>query len=157
MHWAAHGHTATEIIYQCIDANKPNLGLTHIKGSKPTKQETEIAKNYLNEEELNVLNRMVTAYLELAELQALNRRPMYMKDWIERLDDFLRMTGNDILQHAGTISHQQALKKANAEYEKYKEQTKNELTEEEKHFVKHIENTAKKLNSKKPKNKPWKN
>lgn len=149
MHWAAHRHTAAEIIYQRIDAQKPNLGLTHIKGNKPTKQEIEIAKNYLNEEELNVLNRMVTAYLELAELQALNRKPMYMKDWIERLDDFLRMTGNDILQHAGTISHQQALKKANAEYEKYKEQTKNELTEAEKHFVKQIEGTAKKLNPKK--------
>lgn len=151
IHWAAHGHTAAEIIYQRIDAKKPNLGLTHIKGTQPTKQEIEIAKNYLNEEELNVLNRMVTAYLELAELQAINRKPMYMKDWIERLDDFLRMTGNDILQHAGTISHQQALKKANAEYEKYKEQTKNELTEVEKHFVKQIESTAKKLNPKNPK------
>ena len=151
MHWAAHGHTAAEIIYQRIDAKKPNLGLTHIKGSKPTKQETEIAKNYLNENELNVLNRMVTAYLELAELQALNRKPMYMKDWIERLDDFVRMTGNNILQNAGTVSHTQALKKANAEYEKYKEKTKNELSEGEKHFVKQIENTAKKLNIKKPK------
>lgn len=151
MHWAAHGHTAAEIIYQRIDAKKPNLGLTHIKGSKPTKQETEIAKNYLNENELNVLNRMVTAYLELAELQALNRKPMYMKDWIERLDDFVRMTGNNILQNAGTVSHTQALRKASAEYEKYKEQTKNELSEGEKHFVKQIENTAKKLNSKKPK------
>ncbi len=153
MHWAAHGHTAAEIIYQRIDANKPNLGLTHIKGSKPTKQETEIAKNYLNEEELNVLNRMVTAYMELAELQALNRQPMYMKDWIERLDDFLRMTGNDILLHAGTISHQQALKKATAEYEKYSEQIKNELTEAEKHFVKQLESTAKKLKPQKPENK----
>jgi hypothetical protein len=151
MHWAAHGHTAAEIIYQRIDAKKPNLGLTHIKGSKPTKQETEIAKNYLNENELNVLNRMVTAYLELAELQALNRKPMYMKDWIERLDDFVRMTGNNILQNAGTVSHTQALKKANAEYEKYKEKTKNELSKGEKHFVKQIENTAKKLNPKKPK------
>lgn len=151
MHWAAHGHTAAEIIYQRIDAKKPNLGLTHIKGSKPTKQETEIAKNYLNENELNVLNRMVTTYLELAELQALNRKPMYMKDWIERLDDFVRMTGNNILQNAGTVSHTQALKKANAEYEKYKEKTKNELSEGEKHFVKQIENTAKKLNPKKPK------
>ena len=151
MHWAAHGHTAAEIIYQRIDAKKPNLGLTHIKGSKPTKQETEIAKNYLNENELNVLNRMVTAYLELAELQALNRKPMYMKDWIERLDDFVRMTGNTILQNAGTVSHTQALKKANAEYEKYKEKTKNELSEGEKHFVKQIENTAKKLNPKKSK------
>jgi hypothetical protein len=151
MHWAAHGHTAAEIIYQRIDAKKPNLGLTHIKGSKPTKQETEIAKNYLNEDELNVLNRMVTAYLELAELQALNRKPMYMKDWIERLDDFVRMTGNTILQHAGTVSHQQALKKANEEYEKYKVQTKNELSAAEKHFIKQIETTAKKLNPKKPK------
>ncbi len=103
---------------------KPNLVLTHIKGSKPTKQETEIAKNYLNEDELNVLNRMVTAYLELAEIQALNRKPMYMKDWIERLDDFVRMTGNNILQNAKTVSHQQVLKKASAAYEQYKEQTK---------------------------------
>ncbi len=148
MHWAAHGHTAAEIIYQRIDSKKPNLGLTHIKGSKPTKQETEIAKNYLNEEELNVLNRMVTAYLELAELQALNRKPMYMKDWIDRLDDFVKMTGNSILQNTGTISHTQALKKANVEYEKYKEKTKNELSEGEKHFVKQIEKTAKKLSNK---------
>ncbi len=120
MHWAAHGHTAAEIIYQRIDANKPNLGLTNIKGTKPTKQETEIAKKYLNENELNVLNRMVTAYLELAELQALNQKPMYMKDWVERLDDFIKMTGNNILQNAGTASHQQAIDKANKEYEKYK-------------------------------------
>jgi hypothetical protein len=151
MHWAAHGHTAAEIIFHRIDAQKKNLGLTHIKGNKPTKQEIEIAKNYLNEDELNALNRMVTAYIELAELQALNRKPMYMKDWIERLDDFVRMTGNDILLNAGTVSHQQALKKANTEYEKYKEQTKNELTAAEKHFVKQIENTAKKLNLPKPK------
>jgi hypothetical protein len=151
MHWAAHGQTAAEVIYTRIDAQKPNLGLTIFKGKKPTKQETEIAKNYLNEEELKVLNRMVTAYLELAELQALNRKPMYMKDWIERLDDFVKMTGNNILQNAGSVSHQQALKKANTEYEKYKEQTKNELSEAEKHFVKQIENTAKELNAKKTK------
>ena len=81
----------------------------------------------MNEDELNVLNRMVTAYLELAELQALNRKPMYMKDWIERLDDFLKMTGNGILQHAGTVSHEQALKKVNEEYEKFKEQTKKRI------------------------------
>jgi hypothetical protein len=151
MHWAAHGHTAAEIIFHRIDAQKKNLGLTHIKGDKPTKQEIEIAKNYLNEDELNALNRMVTTYIELAELQALNRKPMYMNDWIERLDDFVRMTGNDILSNAGTVSHQQALKKANTEYEKYKEQTKNELSAAEKHFVKHIESTARKLNRPKPK------
>lgn len=149
MHWAAHGQTAAEVIYTRIDAHKHNMGLTNFKGTKPTKQETQIAKNYLNEEELNVLNRMVTAYLELAELQALNRKPMYMKDWIERLDDFLKMTGNDILKNAGTISHERALEKANAEYQKYKELTKNELSEAEKHFVKQIETTAKKLNLKK--------
>lgn len=148
MHWAAHGHTAAEIIYSRIDAGKPNLGLTHIKGSKPTKQEIEIAKNYLDENELNVLNRMVTAYLELAELQALNRQPMYMKDWVERLDDFVKMTGNPVLLNAGTISHQQALEKANMEYEKYKAQTKNELSQAEKHFIEHLEKTTKKLNSK---------
>ncbi|HOY21212.1 MAG TPA: virulence RhuM family protein [Haliscomenobacter sp.] len=152
MHWAAHGNTAAEVIYKRIDAKKPNLGLTHFKGNKPTKQEIEIAKNYLNEEELNILNRMVTAYLELAELQALNRKPMYMKDWIERLDDFLKMTGNEVLQHAGTISHQQALSKAEHEYEKFKELNKNELSEIEKDFVKQIETTAKKLNLKKKKN-----
>jgi hypothetical protein len=123
--------------------------LTNIKGVKPTKQEIEIAKNYLNEDELNVLNRMVTAYLELAELQALNRKPMYMKDWIERLDDFVRMTGNDVLKNNGAVSHQQALKKASDEYEKYKEKTKKELSEVEKDFIKHIELTAKKLNHKK--------
>jgi hypothetical protein len=151
MHWAAHGHTAAEIIYQRIDAKKTNLGLTHLKGGKPTKQEIEIAKNYLDENELNVLNRVVTAYLELAELQALNRKPMYMKDWIARLDDFVKMTDNDILQNAGTISHEQALKKANAEYEKYAAHTKNELSKVEKDFVKQIETTVTKLNAKKPK------
>ncbi|MGM9478791.1 virulence RhuM family protein [Pedobacter sp. GSP4] len=149
MHWAAHGHTAAEIIYQRIDSQKPNLGLTNIKGIKPTKQETEIAKNYLNEDELNVLNRMVTAYLEVAELQALNRKPMYMKDWIERLDDFVKMTGNDVLKNKGTVSHQQALKKASEEYEKYKEKTKNELSIVEKDFIKQIELTAKELGNKK--------
>ncbi|MCO5950504.1 virulence RhuM family protein [Mucilaginibacter flavidus] len=151
MHWAAHGHTAAEIIFYRIDANKANLGLTHLKGSKPTRQEIEIAKNYLDEDELNILNRMVTAYLELAELQALNRKPMYMKDWIARLDDFVKMTGNDVLDNAGTISHQQALDKATTEYEKYKEQTKNDLSAVEKDFLKQLEATAKKLNKKKPK------
>lgn len=145
MHWAAHGHTAAEIIYQRIDAEKPNLGLTNFKGTKPTKQETEIAKNYLNDEELNILNRMVTAYLDLAEIQALNRKPMYMKTWIEKLDEFINITGNQILNHSGTISHQQAIDKATEEYEKYKQKTKNEISQAEKHFIANIENTAKKI------------
>jgi len=149
MHWAAHGQTAAEVIYQRIDASKPNLGLTSFKGEKPTKKETEVAKNYLNEKELDILNRMVTAYLEMAELQAMNRKPMYMKDWVARLDDFLTMTGNDILTHAGSVSHQKALDKAHSEYEKFKEQQKNELSQVEKDFIKKIENTAKQLKNKK--------
>ena len=149
MHWAAHGQTAAEVIYQRIDASKPNLGLTSFKGEKPTKKETEVAKNYLNEKELDMLNRMVTAYLEMAELQAMNRKPMYMKDWVARLDDFLTMTGNDILTHAGKVSNQKALEKAHAEYEKFKEQHKNELSQVEKDFIKKIENTAKQLKNKK--------
>lgn len=149
MHWAAHGETAAETIYSRIDATKPNLGLTNFKGDKPNKQEIEVAKNYLNKEELDVLNRMVTAYLELAELQALNRKPMYMKDWINRLDDFLTMTGSEILTNAGSISHQKALDKAHKEYEKYKEQTKNELSKAEKDFLKQIDSTARKLKNKK--------
>lgn len=149
MHWAAHGQTAAEVIYQRIDASKPNLGLTSFKGEKPTKKETEVAKNYLNEKELDILNRMVTAYLEMAELQAMNRKAMYMKDWVARLDDFLTMTGNDILSHAGKVSHQKALDKAHAEYEKFKEQNKNELSQVEKDFIKKIENTAKQLKNKK--------
>jgi hypothetical protein len=149
MHFAAHGNTAAEIIYRRIDAEKTNLGLTHIKGVKPTKQETEIAKNYLTETELNLLNRMVNAYLELAELQALGRKPMYMKDWIGRLDDFLQMTGNPILEDAGSISHKQAIQKADAEYQLYKERTKTDLSEAEKHFISHLENETKKLSPKK--------
>lgn len=151
MHWAAHGHTAAEIIYKRVDSGKPHLGLSSFKGKKPTKQETAIAKNYLNENELDILNRIVTAYLELAEIQALNQEPMYMKDWIEQLDTFLKMTRKEILDHAGTISHGQALQKAHAEYEKYKELSKNELSEVEKHFLDQITDTTKKLKNKRGK------
>ena len=151
MHWAAHGHTAAEIIYKRVDSGKPHLGLSNFKGKKPTKEETAIAKNYLTEKELDVLNRIVTAYLELAEIQALNQEPMYMKDWIEQLDSFLKMTRKEILNHSGKISHEQALQKAHAEYEKYKESTKNELSEVEKHFLEQITDTTKKLKNKKRK------
>ncbi|TRX40779.1 virulence RhuM family protein [Flavobacterium restrictum] len=148
MHWAAHGNTAAEIVYKRIDATKPNLGLTNFKGNKPTKQEAEIAKNYLTAEELNILNRIVSAYLELAEIQALNRKPMYMKNWIEKLDEFIKISGNEILLHGGTISHQQAIDKAHNEYEKYNQQTLNDLSEAEKHFIQHLENDTKKLKGK---------
>ncbi|SHI34526.1 Uncharacterized conserved protein [Tangfeifania diversioriginum] len=149
MHWAAHGHTAAEIIYKRVDSGKPHLGLSNFKGKKPTKEETAIAKNYLTEKELDILNRIVTAYLELAEIQALNQEPMYMKDWIDQLESFLKMTRKEILNHSGKISHEQALQKAHAEYEKYKELTKNELSEVEKHFLEQITDTTKKLKNKK--------
>lgn len=148
MHWAAHGNTAAEVIFKRIDAGKPNLGLTNFKGAKPTKRETEIAKNYLSGDELNILNRIVTAYLEFAELQALNRKVMYMKDWAERLDDFLRMAGNEILNHQGTVSHEQALKKAAAQYLKYKKVHMNELSTVEHDFMKQLEDTEEKLKRK---------
>ncbi len=96
MHYAAHGNTATEVIFYRVDSEKENLGLTNFKGTMPTKKETEIAKNYLTEEELNILNRMVSAYLDIAEINALDRRPMTMKDWTEELDLFLKMTKKDI-------------------------------------------------------------
>jgi len=118
MHFAAHGNTAAEVIYKRIDAAKENAGLTSFKGQKPTKQETEIAKNYLKEAELEMLNRMVNGYLELAEIQALNRQAMHMNDWIGKLDEFIKISGNDILENSGKISHKQALAKANIEYSK---------------------------------------
>lgn len=120
MHWAAHGHTAAEIIHLRIDADKPHLGLSNYQGGEPTRQEVETAKNYLTEEELDLLNRIVTAYLEFAELQALQRKPMRMADWTLKLDDFLRLGGNDLLTHAGKISAEQAKEKAHAEYDKYR-------------------------------------
>lgn len=149
MHWAVHGNTAAEIVYQRADSSKPNMGLTSFKGSKPTKAETEIAKNYLNEEELNMLNRIVTAYIEVAEIQAMNKTPMYMSDWITRLDDFLKMTGKNILENAGKISHKIAIQKAHNEYDKYKDSTKNELSRVEKDFIEFIDTTAKKLKKRK--------
>ena len=148
MHWAVHGNTAAEIVYQRANSTLPNMGLTNFKGLKPTKQEIIVAKNYLNENELNLLNRMVTAYIELAEIQAMSQTPMYMKDWITRLDDFLKMTGKDILNHTGKISHEKALDKANEEYQNYKEKTKNELSSVEEDFIKQIDKTSKMLKNK---------
>ncbi len=120
MHWAAHGQTAAEVVHGRVDAGKQNLGMTTWLGGKPTKEEAAIAKNYLTAEELEGLNRIVTAYLEFAELRALNRQPMYMRDWIAKLEDFLRLSGREILTHAGRISHEQALRKAEREFEKFR-------------------------------------
>ena len=119
MHYATHGNTAAEVIFYRVDSEKENLGLTYFKGNYPTKSEIEIAKNYLTEEELNILNRMVSAYLDVAEINALDRHPMTMQDWIDELDSFLKMTRKDILKDSGKVSHEQALKKAHEEYDKY--------------------------------------
>ena len=124
------------------------MGLTSFKENKPTKQEIGIAKNYLNEKELNILNRIVTAYLEIAEIQAQNQQPMYMRDWLEKLDNFLKMTGKEILTHAGKISHKMAIDKAEREYDIYKEKTKNDLSRVEKDFIKQIETSVKELKDK---------
>ena len=145
MHWAVHGNTAAELVYERADSTKPYMGLTHFQGTHPTRQEISVAKNYLSEDELNLLNRMVTAYIELAEIQAMSQTPMYMSDWIKRLDEFLKMTGKDILEHAGKMSHDKAIEKAYDEYEKYKEKTKNELSRVEQDFIAYIDTTAKML------------
>ena len=119
MHRAAHGHTAAEIVAARADATKPNMGLTTFPGDAPGKADVAIAKNYLGAEELTALNRIVTAYLELAELQAMNRKPMYMADWISKLDDFLRLSEREILTHAGGVSHDDAVRKAELEYDRF--------------------------------------
>lgn len=119
MHWAAHGHTAAEVVALRADAGKPNMGLTSWTGESPRRTDVSIAKNYLNAEELETLNRVVTAYLEFAELQARNRRPMTMKDWIAKLDDFLKLSGQEILTHAGRISHDVAVAKAESQFDAY--------------------------------------
>ena len=142
MHYAAHGKTAAEVIFYRVDSKKENLGLTNFKGTMPTKKETEIAKNYLTEEELNILNRMVSAYLDIAEINALDRHPMTMKDWTEELDMFLKMTKKDILKNSGTISHEAALKKAHEEYEKY---MKTHLTTAEKDYLEMLKEEVKEI------------
>lgn len=134
MHWSIHGQTAAEIVHRRADAEKRNMGMTNWIGERPTKAEAAIAKNYLNQEELELLNRLVSFYLEFGEFQALARKPMYMKDWIAKLDEFLRMSGREILTHAGSISHEQAVQKAEMEFDKYRALHLNEPSKVEKDF-----------------------
>ena len=143
MHWAAHGHTAAEIVAKRADSKKTNMGLTSWIGDRPRKADTEIAKNYLNEKELDTLNRIVTMYLEFAEFQTLKQKPMHMRNWITKLDDFLRLSEHDILTNAGTISNEEALEKAHIEYEKYRSKHLNDPSPVEKHFQKAIEEVKK--------------
>ncbi len=145
LHWSAHGHTAAEIVYERADALKPNMGITNYSGNTLLKRDIEIAKNYLKENELNLLNRIVTAYLELAEIQALNEKPMTMSDWIERLQQFLTMTGRDILTHAGKISRDEALVKAQEEYKKFKSNQRLLPTQAEKHFIESTEHQFRRI------------
>lgn len=152
MHWAAHGHTSAEIIAARADARKPNMGLTTWKNA-PTgpvrKDDVAVAKNYLNAEELDALNRIVTAYLEFAELQALSRKPMHMADWKAKLDDFLCLSDREILSHPGKVSRDNALHKAETEYEQYRLQQASAPQRVDKDFaratqtVKQIEKTTK--------------
>ena len=143
MHYATHGHTAAEVIFNRVDSSKENLGLTNFKGDYPTKSETEIAKNYLTEEELNILNRMVSAYLDVAEINALDRHPMTMQDWVNELDSFLKMTRKDILKGKGTISHEKALKKSHEEYDKYMQ---NHLTTAEQDYLEMLNKEIEEIN-----------
>ena len=132
MHYVVSSNTAAEIVYNRVDSSKDNIGLTNFKGDMPTRKETEIAKNYLTHEELQVLNRLVSAYLDIAEINALKRKTMTMQDWVNELDSFLKMTHNDILQTKGIVSHEEALKKAHAEYDKYMQK---HLTRAEKDYL----------------------
>ena len=153
MHYSVHGHTAAEIIYERADAEKDFMGLTTWSGAMPSKPEVEIAKNYLTHEEIKSLNRIVSLYLDFAEMQAEEHRPMYMKDWINILDDFLRISRKEILTHAGKISAKLAKEKADQEYDKFKERTKNNLSPVEIHFLENFEREQKRLLGGKGKNK----
>lgn len=145
MHFSAHGHTAAEIIYERADAQKDFMGLTSWTGAMPKRADAEVAKNYLSADELDTLNRIVSLYLDFAELQAKSHQPMYMKDWIQKLDDFLKLSGKELLTHAGRISAEIAKQKADMEYDKFKVRTANELTPVEIHFLENFEKEQKKL------------
>ena len=145
MHFSAHGHTAAEIIYERADAQKDFMGLTSWTGALPKRTDAEVAKNYLSADELDTLNRIVSLYLDFAELQAKSHQPMYMKDWIQKLDDFLKLSGKELLTHAGRISTEIAKQKADMEYDKFKVRTANELSPVEIHFLENFEKEQKKL------------
>ena len=143
LHYAAHGHTAAEVIYERADAEKPFMGLTSFSGDFPTAKDIGIAKNYLNEDELKVLNNIVSGYYDFAEVQAMKHNPMHMSDYVEHLDRILSATGERILKGAGRVSHKQAMDKANREYQKYQVQNLSPVEEAYLDAIKEIEKTAK--------------
>ena len=144
LHYAAHGHTAAEVIYERANAEKPFMGLKSFSGDFPTLKDIGIAKNYLSEEELKILNNIVSGYFDFAEIQAMRHHPMYMSDYVEHLDNVLKTTGEKLLQGAGTVSHAQAIDKATEEYKKYQVQNLSPVEEEYLESIKNIHSTAKK-------------
>ena len=145
LHFAAHGHTAAEVIYERADAELPFMGLRTFSGDFPTKKDIGIAKNYLDDKELKVLNNIVSGYFDFAEIQAMRHNPMYMSDYVEHLDNVLKATGEKILEGAGSVSHAQAMTKANEEYQKYQTQNFSPVEQEYLLTIKDIEKQAKNM------------
>lgn len=143
LHFATHGNTAAEVIYNRADAEKDFMGLTTFSGDFPTKKDVVIAKNYLSEKELKVLNNLVSAYFDLAEINAIEHNTMYMSDYVEQLDKILSSTGKDILENAGSVSHKQAVEKAEAEYQKFIQKNLSPVEKEYLEAIKNLEKTAK--------------
>ena len=148
LHYAAHGNTAAEIIFGRVNAQLPFMGLTTFKGNRPIKSETKIAKNYLSQDELARLNRMVSTFFDLTELRAMRREPMYMKDWVSEVDDFAERYGEGVLLGSGNISNKQAIEKAESEYEKYRKSEKDALSPVEKAYLDTVKSAQKKLEKK---------
>lgn len=144
LHYAAHGHTAAEVIYERADAAKPFMGLTAFAGDFPTAKDIGIAKNYLNEDELKILNNLVSGYFDFAEIQAMRHNPMHMNDYVQHLDNVLRTTGEKLLEDSGAISHKTALEKAQEEYRKFQVQTLSPIEEDYLQAIKEMEKTARK-------------
>lgn len=144
LHYAAHGHTAAEVIYERADASQPFMGLKSFSGNFPVLKDISIAKNYLNDEELKILNNIVSGYFDFAEIQAMRHNPMYMADYVEHIDNVLKTTGENVLQGAGTISHAQAIEKATKEYRKYQAQNLSPVEEEYLESIKNIQSIVKK-------------
>ncbi len=142
LHYAAHGHTAAEVIYERADADKPFMGLTAFSGDFPTAKDIGVAKNYLTEDELKVLNNIVSGYFDFAEIQAMRHNPMYMSDYVDHLNNLLKATGENLLTDAGKVSHAQALEKAKREYQKYQIQNLSPVEESYLQNIKQIEKEA---------------
>jgi len=143
LHYAAHGHTAAEVIYERADAEKPFMGLNTFSGDFPAAKDIGVAKNYLTEDELKILNNLVSGYFDFAEIQAMRHNPMHMSDYVEHLDNILRSTGENLLDGAGNVSHKEALEKAKKEYQKFIVQNPSPVEEEYLRTIKNLEKTAK--------------